>query len=81
LRRDETDDDRGRSGEPHDWRSIRDRRRTLVLGSIDDCRKLGRTRAVRASKLVEPGAKLVVGAHQRIPSTVSSRARAFLPRS
>ncbi len=41
----------------------------------------GCTRAVHASKLSEPGAKLVVGAHQRVSSEASSRARAFLPRS
>jgi hypothetical protein len=80
LRRDETDDDRGRGGEPHDWRSMRGCLRTSGSRSIDDNRKFGCTRAVDASKIAEPGAELVVAAHHR-SSAVSSRARAFLPRS
>ena len=79
LRRDETDDDGRRGGEPHHRHPIRGRLRTL--GSIDDRRKFRCTRVVQVSKIAEPRAKLVVAAHQRVSSTVSSRARAFLPRS
>jgi len=81
LRDDETDDDCGRRGEPHDGQSMQGCLRTLVDGSIDDGLKLGRTNAVFVSKLAKPGAKLVVGAHQRVSSEASSRASAFFPRS